>query len=457
MRQWSWILILSALLLSFASFIDTFADCDPKYGFINASGACECNPGFQGWGCRMCTSTQSCQRNLHDERVECVQDLAYKNDHSVFRTYSCRLAPSIASLLSDGALAIQCNRTSANCSVAIYKVHETLAREHFIDCQLTGCAFTNGSADGICQRIQCCCGRACNSITRGIVDKLFNNKSVKMLVQGSHNLTLDIKDSPIPLQATCNASACEYPGSGGGGSGNEILKFWNRYKAFLIVSVLGIVCGIIFRCRYRCCSVVFSRTDRNDKRKYHQILQQEFLDNALRRDNVFSFHIVSCKAQLPSSTGSKTSEKTLLSNVSGRSSSGQMMGIVGPSGSGKTTLLNALAAVDTGATKVIGEIKLNGERVSRSYRKIAAYVHQDDSLFPMLTVLECIHYSAQLRLPAFLGSCTRQVLVSNIIQELQLDDVANCRIGSSRGIRGISGGERRRVSIGMELVTSPWV
>nr|CCA24987.1 ATPbinding Cassette (ABC) Superfamily putative [Albugo laibachii Nc14]CCA26515.1 ATPbinding Cassette (ABC) Superfamily putative [Albugo laibachii Nc14] len=453
MRQWKYIPLLSAFLLPFASSLRASAQCDPEYEYINASGACECKPGFQGWGCRMCTSTETCRRNLHDKRVECVQDLIYRNDQSVFKTYSCHLAQSIASLLSDGALAIRCNRTSANCSVAIYKLHETLAKEHYIDCHLTGCAFTNGSADGICRMIQCRCGKACSTITKGIVDKLFNNKSVKMLVQGSHNLTLEIKDSPIPLQATCNASACEYPGSGGSGSGGGAWEFWDRHKALLIGSTVAIVLGSICWC----ISCFFSRTDRKDTKKYHQILQQEFLDNTLRRDTDFSFQIVSCKANIPASKQNQTFEKTLLSNVSGRYLNGQMLGILGPSGSGKTTLLNALAAVDTESTKTIGEIKINGENVSRNYRKIAAYVHQDDSLFPMLTVRECISYSAQLRLPSFLESCTREELVSNIIRELQLDHIANSRIGSTRGDRGISGGERRRVSIGMELVTSPWM
>lgn len=88
---------------------------------------------------------------------------------------------------------------------------------------------------------------------------------------------------------------------------------------------------------------------------------------------------------------------------------------------------------------------------------IAAYVQQDDSLYATLTVRECILYSAQLRLPSSAPEYVKHAMVDRVIDELNLGHIVNSRIGSSGASRGISGGERRRVSIGMELVTAPQI
>jgi ATP-binding cassette subfamily G (WHITE) protein 2 len=141
-------------------------------------------------------------------------------------------------------------------------------------------------------------------------------------------------------------------------------------------------------------------------------------------------------------------------------SRGQVLGLLGPSGSGKTTLLNALAAVKNGRSTFAGELLVDGHKVAKGYRRVAAYVQQDDTLYSTLTVRECIAYSAKLRLPLTMTDSAKEAMVQRVIAELNLGHVANSRIGSVGGSssdRGISGGERRRVSIGMELVTSPQI
>ena len=71
-------------------------------------------------------------------------------------------------------------------------------------------------------------------------------------------------------------------------------------------------------------------------------------------------------------------------------SRGQVLGLLGPSGSGKTTLLNALAKAQNGSSKFTGELLVDGNKVTKEYRRIAAYVQQDDMLYSTLTVRESI-------------------------------------------------------------------
>ncbi|KAJ1967357.1 hypothetical protein H4R35_006729 [Dimargaris xerosporica] len=147
--------------------------------------------------------------------------------------------------------------------------------------------------------------------------------------------------------------------------------------------------------------------------------------------------------------------KTLLEGVSGKVKPGEMVAIMGSSGAGKSTLLNALSGrLTTG--KLRGQVLFNGlKRIPGRFRRQVAYVEQDDLLYSQLTVKETISYAATLRLPdqdytdEQKGHRVRQVL-----ELLRLEGVANTRIGNFTA-RGVSGGERKRTSIGIELVTDP--
>ncbi|KAI9916217.1 hypothetical protein PsorP6_018255 [Peronosclerospora sorghi] len=121
--------------------------------------------------------------------------------------------------------------------------------------------------------------------------------------------------------------------------------------------------------------------------------------------------------------------KRILHKISGSVSRDEVLGLKGPSGSGKMTLLNALAAEGNGQTQFTGDLLLDGRRLSNGYRRIAAYVQQDDSLYSTLTVRESFIYSAQLRLPAPLSDETKMTMVARVIAELHLSHVAHLRVG----------------------------
>ncbi|KAJ4770707.1 ABC transporter G family member 2 [Rhynchospora pubera] len=146
--------------------------------------------------------------------------------------------------------------------------------------------------------------------------------------------------------------------------------------------------------------------------------------------------------------------KILLNNISGKAREGEIFAVLGASGSGKSTLIDALAG-RISRESLRGSITLNGEPIdSRLMKTISAYVMQDDLLFPMLTVEETLMFSAEFRLPRALPASKKKARVEALIDQLGLRNAASTIIGDE-GHRGVSGGERRRVSIGTDIIHDP--
>lgn len=138
--------------------------------------------------------------------------------------------------------------------------------------------------------------------------------------------------------------------------------------------------------------------------------------------------------------------KKVLERASGSVKHGQAIAILGPSGAGKSTLLNVLAGrITTGIPT--GSITINGEKRDSSWKTIAAYVEQADIMYSMLTVKETITFAAMLKLPSTMSNEEKEHCVESTIRMLGLAPVSDARIGNSEN-RGISGGEKKRVSIG---------
>ncbi len=150
--------------------------------------------------------------------------------------------------------------------------------------------------------------------------------------------------------------------------------------------------------------------------------------------------------------------KTLLHSVSASLRPGTLTAILGGSGSGKTTLLNTIAErVHSNRLSRAGTTTFNGPGGGGVHSVRHAYVMQQDVLLPTLTVRETLRYAASLRLPpATTTAEERDRVVEEVILELGLKDCADTRVGNSRH-RGCSGGEKRRTSIGVQLLANPSV
>ncbi|KAI8147379.1 hypothetical protein BJV82DRAFT_595272 [Fennellomyces sp. T-0311] len=150
----------------------------------------------------------------------------------------------------------------------------------------------------------------------------------------------------------------------------------------------------------------------------------------------------------------KVGKLPILKGITGMVRPGEVLAIMGPSGSGKTTLLDILANRTKTGT-VTGDVYVNGHTLSSAeYKRLIGYVDQEDTMIPTLTVYETILYSALLRLPRSMSTAAKKFRVMEVMQELGIDGIKESKIGQADD-RSISGGERRRVAIACELVTSP--
>jgi len=147
--------------------------------------------------------------------------------------------------------------------------------------------------------------------------------------------------------------------------------------------------------------------------------------------------------------------KSILKPMSGHFLPGRLVAIMGPSGAGKTSFLNLLSR-RTKTGKVEGEILISGHHISlEQSKRMSAYVMQEDTLLGNLTPRELITYSAMLRLPRTMPKSEKLDRVEKVIHQLNLGRCADTRVGTPGVKRGISGGERRRVSIGLDLIVNP--
>ncbi|XP_009622075.1 ABC transporter G family member 7 isoform X2 [Nicotiana tomentosiformis] len=147
----------------------------------------------------------------------------------------------------------------------------------------------------------------------------------------------------------------------------------------------------------------------------------------------------------------------LLKNVTGEAKPGRLLALMGPSGSGKTTLLNVLAGQINASPKLhlSGLLDINGVPFSNKIYKFA-YVRQEDLFFSQLTVRETLSLAAELQLQDASSIEERDEYVNNLLLKLSLVSCADSRIGDAK-VRGISGGEKKRLSLACELIASPSV
>ena len=146
---------------------------------------------------------------------------------------------------------------------------------------------------------------------------------------------------------------------------------------------------------------------------------------------------------------------SILSLCSGVVKAGEVLALMGPSGSGKTTLLNVLAHRTTGKSHIDGKVCIDGrEATTASIRDLSSFVEQEDSLIGSLTVRETINFAAQLALPASVSKQARTQRVDELLTAFGLQSQARTIVGTPIR-KGISGGQKRRLSVASQLIADP--
>ncbi|XLS63640.1 hypothetical protein HN51_023635 [Arachis hypogaea] len=144
--------------------------------------------------------------------------------------------------------------------------------------------------------------------------------------------------------------------------------------------------------------------------------------------------------------------KKILKGITGSIGPGEILALMGPSGSGKTTLLKVIGG--RLLENVKGNITYNDVRFNPAIKRRIGFVTQEDVLFPQLTIEETLIFSAFLRLPTNMSKQQKYAKVENTIKELGLERCRHTKIGGGF-LKGISGGERKRTSIGYEILVDP--
>lgn len=140
----------------------------------------------------------------------------------------------------------------------------------------------------------------------------------------------------------------------------------------------------------------------------------------------------------------------------GRARPGRMLAIMGPSGAGKSTLLHALAGriKESPKLNLEGYRYLNGRPVSGEVMLPSAFIEQEAVFFPHMTVRETLNFRVELKLGRWISKSKRDDLVNDLLEQVGLTKSAETIVGGN-SIRGISGGERKRLSIAVEMISSP--
>ncbi|MED6125220.1 hypothetical protein PIB30_066610 [Stylosanthes scabra] len=145
--------------------------------------------------------------------------------------------------------------------------------------------------------------------------------------------------------------------------------------------------------------------------------------------------------------------KQILHGLTGYAQPGKLLALMGPSGCGKSTLLDALSGRLSTNMKRKGKILINGHKQSLAYGT-SGYVTQEDAMLSTLTAGETLYYSAQLQFPDSMSAAEKKERADITLREMGLQDAINTRVGGW-GAKGLSGGQKRRLSICIEILTRP--
>lgn len=424
---------------------------------------CQCDDGWSGLNCNVCEENKGCAalkpEGAEDSDMVCYkQGMVVKQNHNQCDITNAKIVEALKPQKPQATFS--CHADSKQCNFQMW----VGGIESFY-CSLDTCEFKIDNQDRKnvteykCENVKCDCikdRKLCESDALDIGPLLRDNIKGPGILRttstkgGSPNdgsifsepalddlVSSVFGDDSIMLQ--CDQGECLYK--------TNVPGFEKPIKTINTPLIAGVISG---------CSlfivaavlVVWWFTRRNNRKRYGpiQVGDEDDLLMADHKPAALHFEQVSYAVN----------GKQILHGVQGAVRPGEILAIMGGSGAGKTTFLDILARKNKKGVAQ-GNFYVNGETISNSdYRSVIGFVDQDDVMLPTLTVHETILDSAKLRLPADMSLAAKEQKVEDVEKQLGIYHIRDSVIGSEEvNGRGISGGEKRRVGIACELITSP--
>ncbi|KAK6456451.1 uncharacterized protein RJT20DRAFT_128355 [Scheffersomyces xylosifermentans] len=424
---------------------------------VRKKAVCKCKDGWEGINCNMCTEDASCDPFM----PEGLKGTCYKSGIIVNKLHQmCDVTnPKIISVLGGKKpqATFNCNKTAQTCNFQFW-----IDQKESFYCDLGQCKLDYDLAGNTthynCESVACkclpdrmLCGEAgsidisdfLTETIKGPGDFTCNvqEKNCRFSEPSMNDLIQSVFGDPY-ITLKCRSGECIHK--------SEIPGYELPDHTKLTLSNILLLIGVVL-----ITSLIVATSIHNISQsplfKPSQFTSFDPLDgdsSALNKNftpATLAFENISYKVR----TGQK-----VLNKVSGKVSPNECLAIMGGSGAGKTTLLDILAGKNKDG-EIGGTIYINGNVLNpEDYKKIVGFVDQEDQLIPTLTVYETVLNSALLRLPRDMNLRQKEARVIEVLNELRILSIKDRVIGSDFK-RGISGGEKRRVSIACEMVTSP--
>ena len=440
---------------------------DGKDRFPRKGKSCDCKDGWEGINCNLCKTNDACRAFLpadqQDEAV-CFQDgLVVNENYQMCNITNRKILDQLKKDIPQATFS--CNAERGECNFQFWVAE----RESFY-CALDQCQWELKSTENRnktsykCENIECkcvpnrmLCG-APNSIDISdfLVEEIKGPASFETIKtrggspeDGSKfeepamdNLISNVfGDESIFLD--CRAGECLHR--------TEVPGYERPIKTINTPLIAGVIAGCaLFMVFVILLVFLLSRRSRRMRTGPIRLDSDEEEENAklLADHKPAALHFENVQYNLKG--------KQILSQIAGTVEPGELLAVMGASGAGKSTFLDILARKNKRGS-VRGDFWLNGDKVSDDeFRSVIGFVDQEDTMLPTLTVHETILDSALLRLPKEMSRNAKEQKVEDVERQLGIFPIRHQIIGSEEGSgRGISGGEKRRVGIACELVTSP--
>lgn len=426
---------------------------------------CDCRPGWEGINCNVCAQDRACDALMPDrEGGVCYKDsLVVKENYQMCDITNRNILDQLGDKLPQATFS--CNAERKECGFQFW-----VDQQESFYCGLDTCVWSASAQENrnittyTCEHIKCRCipGRMlCGqdgsvdigdfldqdirgpaTFTTTSTDGGSSDDGSKFQEPAMDQLIRDIfGDDSITLK--CNAGECLYR--------TDVPGYTRPVKTINTPLIAGVIAGVALVVVAVILFIFFwSRRTANRYGPIHLTDdEEEEVAKLLADHKPASLHFEHISYNLKN--------KQILHDITGAVHPGQLMAIMGASGAGKTTFLDILARKNKRGT-TNGQFHVNGNQVpDADFRAVIGFVDQDDTMLPTLTVHETILDSAMLRLPRDMSQTAKEQKVEDIERQLGIYHIKDQLIGSddTAAGRGISGGEKRRVGIACELVTSP--